>query len=311
MELYSNEETESGEISLCALGGIIPSFVESDEEYEDVAYYALLMVDKCIHKNKYLFPHLEYTAKSRLNAGVGMIGVAHELAMNGLNYTTEEGLKHIHFLSERHTYSLIKASLKLGKELGNAKWMHKTKWPEGWLPIDTYNREIDSIADFEYKFDWESLRKEIIANGGIRNSVLVAHMPTESSSRVTGLPNGVYPVRDIYLKKTDANNAIDYVARDSDKLYDKYQLAWSLTPEELCKFYGVIQKFTDQGISADFYSNRKDSPELKASRLLDEFFYMYKYGLKSRYYTNSLTTKSLKLEDMGEDKGCHGGFCTL
>lgn len=311
MDLYSTEPHENGEISLCALAGIVPSFIENDEEYEDVAYYALLMIDKCIHKNKYLFPHLEYTAKSRMNAGVGLIGIAHDLAKRGFNYTSQDGLKYIHFLAERHMYSLIKASLKLGKERGNAKWMHKTKWPEGWLPIDTYNKEIDTIADFEYKFDWEKLRQEVIDNGGLRNSVLSAQMPTESSSRVTSVPNGVYPVRDIYLKKTDANNAIDYVARDSDTLHDKYQLAWTLTPEEICKFYGVIQKFTDQGISADFYSNRKDNPELKASRLLDEFFYMYKYGLKSRYYTNSLTTKSLKLEDINDDKGCPGGFCTL
>lgn len=310
-DLYSTEQHENGEISLCALAGIVPSFIESDEEYEDVAYYALLMIDKCIHKNKYIFPHLEYTATSRLNAGVGIIGLAHTLAKQGYKYNTNEGLKYIHYLSERHMYSLIKASLKLGKELGNAKWMNKTKWPEGWLPIDTYNKEIDDIADFTYKYDWEKLRQEVINNGGIRNSALVAHMPTESSSRVTSLPNGIYPIRDIYLKKTDASNAVDYVARDSETLTDKYQIAWDLTPEDLCKFYGVVQKFTDQGISADFYSNRKDTPELKASRLLEELFYMYKYGLKSRYYTNSLTTKSIKLEDMSDDKGCSGGFCTL
>lgn len=145
----------------------------------------------------------------------------------------------------------------------------------------------------------------------VHEYVLANSCVSHNSSRVTSLPNGIYPIRDIYLKKTDASNAVDYVARDSETLADIYQIAWDLTPEDLCKFYGVVQKFTDQGISADFYSNRKDTPELKASRLLEELFYMYKYGLKSRYYTNSLTTKSIKLEDMNDDKGCSGGFCTL
>lgn len=310
-DLYTTEEHDRGEISLCALGGIAPSFIESDEEYEEVAYYTLLMIDKCIHKNKYVFPHLKYTALSRLNAGVGIIGLAYELAKNGYNYTSEESLKYIHYIAERHMYYLIKASLRLGKERGNAKWMHKTKWPTGWLPIDTYNKNIDTISNFGYKYDWEKLRLEIIENKGIRNSVLVAHMPTESSSKVTGLPNGIYPIRDIYLKKTDASMAIDTIARDSDFLKDDYQLAWELTPKDLCKFYGIVQKFTDNGISADFYSNREKEPTLKTSRLYDELFYMYKYGLKSRYYTNSKTTKSIKLENLDSEKGCSGGFCTL
>lgn len=310
-DLYSTELHERGEISLCALGGIVPSNINSDEEYEEAAYYSLLMIDKCIHKNHYVFPHLELTAKARMNAAVGMIGIAHELARKGLKYNTKEGLEYIHFLAERHMYYLIKASLKLGKELGNAPWMHKTKWPEGWMPIDTYNRNIDKIADFKLHYDWETLRQEVIANGGIRNSVLCAHMPTESSSKSTGLPNSVYPIRGIYMKKTDGSNAIDFTAKDSDLIGDNYQLAWELSVEDLYKVYGVFQKFCDHSISADTYSDRVASPELRASRLTDELMYFFKYGNKTRYYTNSKTTKSLTLDSLEEERGCVGGACSL
>jgi len=310
-DLYSTELHERGEISLCALGGIVPSNIESDEEYEEAAYYSLLMIDKCIHKNHYVFPHLELTAKARMNAAVGMIGIAHELARKGLKYNTKEGLEYIHFLAERHMYYLIKASLKLGKELGNAPWMHKTKWPDGWMPIDTYNRNIDKIADFKLHYDWETLRQEVIANGGIRNSVLCAHMPTESSSKATGLPNALYPIRGLYMKKTDGSNAIDFTAKDSDLIGDKYQLAWELSVEDLYKVYGVFQKFCDHSISADTYSDRVASPELRASRLTDELMYFFKYGNKTRYYTNSKTTKSLTLDSLEEERGCAGGACSL
>lgn len=311
MDLYSTEKHDRGEISLCALGGIIPSLIESDEEYEDVAYYTLLMIDKCIHKNQYVFPHLEYTAKSRMNAGVGIIGLAYELAKRGLTYSSKEGLEAIHEIAERHMYFLIKASIQLGKEKGNAEWMHKTKWVDGWLPIDTYNRNIDSVANFSYKYDWEELRTSLIENKGMRNSSLVAHMPTETSSKATGMPNGVYPIRAIYLKKTDASNAIDFTARESDTLESKYEIAWNLTHETQSKVYGVIQKFTDQAISADFYSDRTTEKQLKATRLLEELFCMYKYGHKSRYYTNSKTTESIKLETVEDERGCSSGVCTL
>lgn len=311
MDLYSTEPHERGEISLCGLGGIIPSNVASDEEYEDVAYYTLLMIDKCIHKNHYVFPHLEYTAKSRMNAAVGMIGVAYDLAKRGLNYTSKAGLQYLHFMSERHSYYLIKAAVRLGAERGNAAWMHKTKWPEGWLPIDTYKKDVDEGMDFEYKYEWEELRKALVANKGMRFSSLVAHMPTESSSKTSGLPNGVYPVRAIYLKKTDGSAAIDYIVKDSDIIADQYDIAWRHTPQQQMRYYGVIQKFADQTTSADVYSDRTGSPGLNASRLLDELYWMYKYGVKTRYYTNSKTTKGVKLEDISQERGCSGGTCTL
>ena len=151
----------------------------------------------------------------RLNAGVGITGLAHYLAKNGVFYNTKEGYRVIHEVAERHSYHLIKASLRLGKELGNAPWIHKTKWPEGWLPIDTYKKQVDSIADFKLKYDWERLRQEIIANKGIRNSSLVAFMPNESSSKANGLPNSIYPVRNTFLMKTDGTGNVEWVAKDS------------------------------------------------------------------------------------------------
>lgn len=310
MDLYSTEPHERGEVSLCALAGIVQDNVP-DNEYEDVAYYALLMVDKCIHKNSYVFPHLAYTAKSRMNAGVGIIGLSYDMAKRNLKYSSKEGLQHIHKVAERHMYCLIKASIRLGKEKGNAPWMHKTKWPEGWLPIDTYKKTVDEGMDFKYLCDWESVRSELIANGGMRFSCLASYQPTESSSKAVGRPNGMYPIKAIYLMKTDGGTAVDFVATESDVLASQYEIAYDIPINWLFHGYGVVQKFTDQTISADVYSDRTKSPELKASKLLDELYYMYKYGVKTRYYTTSKTTKGLGLEDVADDRGCASGVCTL
>ena len=54
-------------------------------------------------------------------------------------------------------------------------------------------------------YDWEDLRRRIIENGGIRNSVLEAHMPCESSSLASNTTNGLYPIRQGVVIKIDGN----------------------------------------------------------------------------------------------------------
>jgi len=179
-ELYEPYKEGNGEIALCNIGAVVVSNIDTDELYADVAYYTLKMIDVGIHKSTYIFPSLAETAKSRMNAGVGMMGVAHLMAKKGMKYSAQAGKNFIHELAETHAWHLYNASLRLGKERGNAPWMHKTKWPEGWLPIDTYEKRVDTLVTVGNKRDWESLRAEIIANKGIRNSVCIAEMPGES-----------------------------------------------------------------------------------------------------------------------------------
>lgn len=306
-DLFLAEDHGRGEVSMCSLGGIVITNIRDDAHYEQACYDALLMIDECIHMSDYPFPHVGFTAKQRMNAGVGILGLAYHMARKGLRYDTPEGLEEMHRVAERHSYFLIKASLKLGKERGNAPWMHKTKWPEGWLPIDTYNRNIDQVVAPVYQYDWEALRAEIIANGGIRNSSLVAHMPTESSSKASGAPNSLYPVRDLSLKKTDVSNSLDWVAPDNDILENQYQLAWEVPIYYQAAYYGVFQKFADQSISADFYRDRTKTvindqgqtviAPLSDIELFDEYYYCNLFGVKSSYYNNSFTGGA-KLEEI-------------
>lgn len=296
MDLYSVDH-ERGEVSLCNIAGLVVSRIHSDEVYESAAFYALRMIDKCIHMSDYELPHVGYTAKKRMNAGIGIVGLAEYMARKNLKYNSAEGLAEIHRVSEKHAFFIISASLKLGQELGNAPWMHKTKWPSGWLPIDTYKRTIDTVANPGLQYAWEPLRAAIIANKGIRNSSLIAHMPTESSSKASGAPNSLYPVRDLSLKKSDAKNVLDWCAPDNDILEDSYQLAWELSHEDMCKVYGVVQKFSDQSISADYYTDRVAQPFLKDDDLIKNFLNLVKYGNKSQYYQNSYTVESDKLSE--------------
>lgn len=299
-EIIRNRNPEMG---LCSLAGICVDKIKSEEQYEDTMYYALKMIDKCIDMSEYVLPHLGTTAKNRRSAGVSIIGLAHYMAQRKLSYSSQEGLDEIHRLSERHYYYALKASLRLGKELGNAKWMYKTKWKNGWLPIDTYAKTIDGITNTPLQYDWEELRQQVIENGGIRHSVLTCSLPSESSSIASGTTNGVYPIRSLTLIKGDANKVTYWAAPESEKLEKYYEIAWDIKPRDLIKVYAVIQKWTDQAISADLYADVSDS-KVSASDMVKDYLEMCKYSQKTRYYMNTLTTRGTSLDDSEVCESC-------
>lgn len=281
-------EKINGEIGLCSLAAIAADV--PDDEFEAVAYYTLLSIDNVIDIMDYPFPQLKTTAQARRSVGVGITNMAFEMASKGLTYTSLEGKQHIHRLAERHSYWLHKASLRLARERGNAPWIHRTKYADGWLPIDTANKEIDKVVQQPLIYDWETLRQEIKAQGGIRNSVLEAHMPCESSSVASYHTNGLYPIRDLKVVKTSGNNKNLFLAPQMELLADKYQLAWDVPTRDMIEVYACVQKFTGQGISADFYKRYDSKVRMVGTKeILQNYLLMKKYGLKTAYYLNFLT----------------------
>jgi ribonucleoside-diphosphate reductase alpha chain len=305
------------EVALCSLGAIACDRIDENDDaaYQEAMYLTLKMIDYCIEHTHYVLPHIGVTAKARMNAGVGLMGVATRMARKGLRYDTREGREELHRIAERHMYHAIQASLRISKERGKARWIHKTRWPEGWLPIDTYNRNVDTLGDFSYRYDWEALRAEIIDNGGIGHSCLVAYMPGESSSKALGQPNSIYPVRSATLSKTDGNVTIRWAAPGSDDSELHYQSAWDISEIDMIKAYAVFQKFADQGISADLWRRIKDDDKIGSKELLSHYFAMFKYGMKTRYYYNSnvasdkSVNQSGSISDSANDIACES--CSL
>lgn len=313
-DLDTGENLDESELALCFLSSLVAGRIKP-EEYEDVAYYTVLTIDNIIESMEYPFYHNELTAKARRSIGVGITNLAHYLAASGTNYSEEKGKVLMHELAERHYYWLARASLRLGKEKGNAEWMHKTKWPEGWLPIDTYASAVDNIADFKLQFDWEELRGEIIANGGIRNSVLTAVAPNESSSLVSNTTNSLYPVRDTMVFKQSQKGNVLFIVPEYDKLKDKYQIAWDVSDRDIAEMYGIFSKFGDQGISCDKWVDYTKSEDGKLSTKAEMQFVLTcaKLGVKSLYYMNSRTKSSstmaqqdavLETPSLEEEQGC-------
>jgi len=302
-DLYSTCD-ESGEVALCNLGSIVVSNIEDDEDYEKIAYILAKITDNTIENGVYPFPHIEYTAKNRRSIGIGMTDLAHLLAKKGLKYDTEEGRNFIHNVAERHSYFLHKASVRLAKERGKCGWMDRTKYSEGWLPIDTYSKAVDDVHTADLMYDWEGLRQNILEHG-VRFSVLESHMPTESSSVLTNSCNGVYPVRDKEIWKKSKKGSVYFRAPEMDDL--DYQNAYTISDKDLVKVYAIIQKFTGQGISADFYSIVDgESSRMSKRGLLQRVFLAAKLGMSTFYYENFRTGKQLEetIATEDSDDGC-------
>jgi ribonucleoside-diphosphate reductase alpha subunit len=301
-DLYKTDESVMGEIGLCNLGAIVAGRV-SPEDYEGVAYRTLKMVDNVIDLMDYPFPHLKMTAQARRSAGIGITNLAHDMASRGLSYTSVEGKAYMHRLAEMHSYWLHKASVRLAKERGKCKWYDKTKYSDGWLLIDTYCKQVDNITSQSLLLDWEGLRKEI-AEFGMRNSVLEAYMPVESSSVAGNTTNSIYPLRSLVTVKTSGTNKTVFIAPDMEELKGSYEIAWDIPTKDMTEMYAIFQKFTGQGISADYYRKFKsgEPKKISAKELMLDWFYRIKCGLKTKYYSNTAAGSSL--DELVVDSEC-------
>ena len=315
-DLYKEEET-SGEIGLCNLAAIVAGRVP-EESLTELYYYTLLMVDNVISLMEYPFPNLSFTAQARRSVAIGLTNLANFMAKNDKKYSTGDGKEFIHRVAEKHSYLLHKASLTLAKEKGVCDWIGKTKYPEGWLPIDSYNKNVDKVVKQDLLCDWEFLRAEIKEVGGIRNSVLEGMMPNESSSIATNGTNSILPVRSLKVVKTNAGNTTKFIAPDYEEFSSNYEIAWEIPSKDLIDVYSIFQKFCGQAISADLYIDQSKGGKVSESKLLSDWLRMTMLGVKTRYYINTKTAsgdkedKAPEVEEFeGEDKGCSSGACTI
>lgn len=290
-----------GEVALCNLGSIVVSNIENDKDYEETAYILCKITDNTIEKGIYPFPQVEKTAKARRSIGIGMTDLAHLMARNDLKYDSEQGRNFIHALAEKHSFFLHKASIRLADERGRCEWFNKTKYADGWLPVDTYAAGVDEHHSEPLHMPWESLREGI--KRGVRFNVLEAYMPTESSSLLTNSCNGVYPVRKTEIFKSSFKGSVYFRAPDFEII--DYQNAYEIDHLDMVKVYSIIQKFTGQGISADFYSIVDgDTSKLSLKSMLQRMLFAGKMGMKTFYYENFKTESGEEEQAEVDCDGC-------
>lgn len=312
-QLKDKKPGEIGEVSLCNLGGFVLGRTP-DNEKERIYYVLLKFVDSIIEIQDYAFPAMEFTAKARRNIGIGVMNAAGAMAAEGLQFEGVEARNWMHKQMEDHAYYLHKASVQLAKEQGPALWFKYTNPANGKLVIDTYKKTVDSLVTVGLRHDWESLRQDILKYG-MRNSVLTAQMPGESSSVVLGVTNSINPIRGIVVHKKSGVNLVPQVAYgivDGTVQEDDYKFAFDIDKVEWIKFVAVAQKFFSQSISADQWFRYDDYPDGKIPipELVKLLMLCYQLGWKSIYYAWFEAGNGGSAHAV-DDQGCNSGGCTL
>ncbi len=287
------------EIALCVLAALNLGTVNNLDDLEVICEYVVRGLDQVISMQDYPVEAAKKMLKRR-SIGVGVTNFAYWLVKNGLSYDDPESLVKIDELFEHIQYYLIKASVEVAKEEGPCEWFGKTKYSEGRLPIDHYNKNVDRIVDRELTLNWDQLRKDVLKYG-MRNSTLTAQMPCESSSVVMSATNGIEsPRKLITVKKSKSGAPLPVVVPEMAKYKNKYQFAWGYDNTAMNNVVSVIQKYFDQGISVNHYYDKRNYVDgnLPISEVAKDILNFYKFGGKQIYYSNSKDYKTDKLEDM-------------
>ena len=294
--------SDEGEIALCNLGGLNLGSLKGRDTFhlmEKPLRDIVRALDTVIDIQEYPVKAAEKQLKRR-SIGVGVTNFAYWMAKNGLKYEDEEALPLIDELFEHFQYYLIKASMELAKERGACEWFDKTKYAQGIMPFDNVNEEVKKLTERPLTLDWNWLREEVKTHG-MRNSVLSAQMPVESSSMVNNSTNGIEPPRELVTVKTNKSGASTImVVPEGKKLASKYTLAWDIRDNSCVnKITAVIQKWLDQAISVNHYYNPTlfEGNQIPAKVIIKDIVEFYKLGGKNLYYANTLDAIEVETED--------------
>lgn len=304
---------EEGEIALCTLGALNLGYVDKDklEDIEESMDLIVRALDSVLDYQDYPVKAARNSVDKYRPLGIGVINYAYYLAKNGARYSNASGHKLTHELFEAIQYYALKSSVQLAKEKGKCGAFENTKYSKGILPIDTYKKSIDEFASFEYKLDWESLRKDIIEHG-LRNATLTSLMPSESSSQVSNATNGIDLPRGPITVKASKDGILKQVVPEYEKLAYDYEYLWYDSNNiGMLKLVAIMQKFVDQSISTNTRYNPANYPNSKVpmKEMLKELLLAYKYGVKTLYYHHTNDGSDDTQDSL--DDGCAGGACKI
>lgn len=296
------------EIALCTLSAINLGLVETNEQMRKATKVVVRALDNLLDYQDYAHS-AALKNKLRRTLGVGVVNYAFALAKRGMRYGDKRALEYTHDIFESLQYHLLLASNELAEERGPCELFGHTKYSQGLLPIDLYNKNVDSIIAPTYKLDWESLRTNI-AVYGLRTSTLSAIMPSEGSSLISNATNGIEPPRGTVVTKSSKSGAFKHVLPDITNLMYSYDYLWDMPSNKgYLDTCAIIQKFVDQSISANtnYDPSKFDGNKVPLNLLLKDLIYAYKMGLKTLYYHNTRDGSG----EEEQDDGCSSGACKI
>jgi len=312
------EYTSPDEVAVCNLASIsLPMFVEDGKFNHqflfDVTKRITRNLNKVIDRNYYPVKEAENSNMRHRPIGLGVQGLADAFILLRMPFTSDEAKKLNEEIFETIYFAAVTASMELAKEEGPYSTFEGSPISKGEFQYNLWNIKDEDLSG---RWDWKSLRTEVMANG-VRNSLLLAPMPTASTSQILGNNEAFEPyTSNIYTRRVLSG---EFIVVNKHLLYDLVELGlWNenlkqeimrnngsiqnidIIPQDIKELYKTVWELSmkdiiDMSRQRGYFIDQSQSLNLfmegaTMAKLTSMHFYAWKSGLKTGMYY--LRTKS-------------------
>ena len=311
------EFTSKDEIAVCNLASIsLPMFVTNGKFDHKLLFNVTKRVtrnlNKVIDRNYYPVVEAQNSNMRHRPVGLGVQGLADAFIMLRLPFTSDEAKKLNQEIFETLYFAAVTASMEMAKEEGPYSTFKGSPISQGEFQHNLWGLKDEELSG---RWDWSSLRKEVMEHG-VRNSLLVAPMPTASTSQILGNNEAFEPyTSNIYTRRVLSGEFIvvnKHLLEDLVKLglwnedlkqdlmrqngsvqnlnipqdlKELYKTVWEMSMKDIIDMSRQRGYFIDQSQSLNLFMQ-----DANYSKLTSMHFYAWQSGLKTGMYY--LRTKS-------------------
>lgn len=306
------EYTSKDEIAVCNLASIsLPMFVENGKFDHKLLYNVTKRVtrnlNKVIDRNYYPVIEAENSNLRHRPVGLGVQGLADAFIMLRLPFTSDEAKKLNQEIFETLYFAAVTASMEMAKEEGPYSTFKGSPISQGEFQYNLWGLQDEELSG---RWDWASLRKEVMEHG-VRNSLLVAPMPTASTSQILGNNEAFEPyTSNIYTRRVLSgefivvnkhllhdlvalglwnetlkqeimrnNGSVQNIDAIPQDLKDLYKTVWEMSMKDIIDMSRQRGYFVDQSQSLNLFMQ-----DANYSKLTSMHFYAWQSGLKTGMY---------------------------
>ena len=312
------EYTSKDEIAVCNLASIaLPMFVKNNsfdhKELFNVTKRVTKNLNKVIDRNYYPVKEAENSNFRHRPIGLGVQGLADAFIKLRMPFTSDEAKTLNQDIFETIYYAALTASMEEAQRDGTYKSYKGSPISKGEFQHNMWGVKDEDLSG---RWNWAKLRKDIKKNG-VRNSLLVAPMPTASTSQILGNNECFEPyTSNIYTRRVlsgefivvnkhlledlvklglwneelkqelmKANGSIQHIDFIPQDIKDLYKTVWELSMKDIIDMARHRGYFIDQSQSLNLFMEGATMAKLTSMH-----FYAWKSGLKTGMYY--LRTKS-------------------
>ena len=304
------EYTSSDEVAVCNLASIaIPKFVKEDRTFDhdklfEVTYRVTRNLNRVIDRNYYPIPEARNSNMRHRPIGLGVQGLADAFILMRFPFDSDEARQLNKDVFETIYYAACTASKDMAKEEGKYETFDGSPASEGKLQFDLWGVKPSD------RWEWDILKDEIKEHG-MRNSLLMAPMPTASTAQILGNNECFEPyTSNIYTRRTlsgefivvnkhllrdltklglwddemknrliAANGSIQNIPEIPENLKVLYRTAWEISQKSILEMAADRGAYICQSQSLNIFMENVNN-----SKLTSMHFYAWKKGLKTGMY---------------------------